>query len=43
MDWYSFALMDYRFYADPNRIKQYVINQKISTEQFQSITGEIYT
>jgi hypothetical protein len=43
MDWYSFALTDFRIYKEPQRIKQYVINGKITGEHYEQITGEIYT
>jgi hypothetical protein len=42
MDWYSFALMDFRIYKEPGRIKQYVVNEKITGEHYKQITGEEY-
>jgi hypothetical protein len=42
MDWYTFALIDFRIYKEPERIKQYVIKEKITAEHYQQITGETY-
>jgi hypothetical protein len=42
MDWYTFALIDFRIYREPERIKQYVIKEKITPEHYHQITGETY-
>jgi hypothetical protein len=43
MDWFNIAQMDFRIYKEPQRIKQYVVKEKITAEHYQQITGEIYT
>jgi uncharacterized XkdX family phage protein len=43
MDWFQFALIDFRIYKEPERIKQYVLKEKITAEHYQQITGETYT
>lgn len=42
MDWYTFALIDFKIYKEPERIKQYVIKEKITAEHYLQITGETY-
>ena len=43
MDWFAFALIDFRIYKEPERIKQYVVKEKITAEHYQQITGQTYT
>lgn len=42
MDWFSIAQMDFRIYEEPERIKQYVVKEKITADHYNQITGEIY-
>ncbi|MCD5324795.1 MULTISPECIES: XkdX family protein [Pontibacillus] len=42
MDWFAFATQDYEVYNNEDRIKQFVINGKISSEEYKIITGNIY-
>ena len=43
MDWYSFAVTDWEVYQDPTRTAKQVEFSKISTEQYEEITGESYS
>jgi uncharacterized XkdX family phage protein len=43
MDWYLCAQNDWSVYHDTSRIATFVQKGKITTEQYQSITGEAYT
>jgi hypothetical protein len=43
MDWYQAAENDWEVYHDPSRIKKYVQFNKITTAQFEEITGQTYT
>lgn len=42
MDWYQFAQNDWEFYHDLSRIHKYVEFGKITPDQYQEITGEVY-
>lgn len=42
MDWYSYAKNDWEIYQDTARIKKYVQFSKITTAQYEEITGEPY-
>jgi uncharacterized XkdX family phage protein len=42
MDWYQYAKSDWEVYHDSSRIKMYVQKGKITSEQYQAITGEPY-
>jgi uncharacterized XkdX family phage protein len=43
MDWFQYARSDWEVYHDPNRIKVFVQKGKITTNQYQDITGEPYS
>jgi hypothetical protein len=40
MDWYAYAQKDWYYYQDKTRISKYVEFGKITTAQYQEITGE---
>lgn len=42
MDWYKTATNDWNFYHDTTRIAKYVEFGKITTTQYEEITGESY-
>jgi hypothetical protein len=42
MDWFKLAQNDWNIYQDKTRITQYVIKGKITAEQYEEITGELY-
>jgi hypothetical protein len=43
MDWYQTALIDWDVYQDKTRISMFVAKGKITTIQYEEITGEPYT
>lgn len=43
MDWFGVAQDDWTYYQDPTRIADYVKYNKITADQYQQITGEVYT
>jgi Phage uncharacterised protein (Phage_XkdX) len=42
MDWFAFAKSDWEVYHDTNRTQKYVQFNKITPEQYESITGNPY-
>lgn len=43
MNWFVIAQRDWSIYQDKARIASFVVKEKISAEQYQQITGEVYT
>lgn len=43
MDWFQIAQDDWNIYQDPTRIADYVKMGKITADQYQQITGQVYT
>lgn len=42
MNWFLIAQRDWEIYHDLARIQNFVIKGKISADQYEEITGEVY-